>query len=99
METVEAMISKEKLTVTIGENEYIISSRELDAMEALSTFADNAFLGYSGDLRDKENDVLSSYSWLVREYLELITTAARDEKKRLTKLNKALSNGKTIPVQ
>ena len=99
METVEAMISKEKLTVTIGENEYLISENELCALEALSTFADNAFQAYQGDLGEIEHHALFSYSYLVREYLELITTAARDEKKRLTKLNKALSNGKTTPVQ
>ena len=85
METTTEQLNQEMraIQIKLQKDEYVIDENVLRALQALSDFAENTFQGYSGELGTMEQNMMSSFQYLAREYMEFVVTLAREEKRRL----------------
>ena len=66
-----------KIKIILDDDQYVLDDCEIKALEALSVFAENTFIGYGEDLADVEQSVKSAFCWLVPEYIKLVIGSAK----------------------
>ena len=76
----------EKIIIELKEDEYVLCESELICLNSLRTFSENCFQGYGGKLGEIEDRLLSSFRWLTKEYIELLDTIVKDDRKKLKPL-------------
>lgn len=79
--TTAGALDKDAIMIKLAKSEYVIDERNLKALQALTDFADNAFLGYGDtELGDMENQLSESYHFLVCHYIDLLIADIKQSK-------------------
>lgn len=79
--TTNGALDKDAIMIKLAKNEYVIDEHGLQALQALTDFADNAFLGYGDvELGELENRLSESYHFLVCHYIDLLIADVKRDK-------------------